>query len=254
MHPHSLVAGKVTHRIDWTENEFSLTIQAPVAPYIAGQFTKLGLCNQQGEWVRRAYSIVNPPSRPHPSTAQVEFLIITVPDGELSNKLYGLNIGDTVYVGEKPSGFMTAEEIRPDAQELWLIATGTGIGPYLAMLEDHLMPYQNIVLVHAVRKQKELVYRDHIHQLQERYAGRLHYIPIVSREKVDGALSGRIPALIESGVLETTAGLTIEGDKSFIYLCGNPDMIRDTNRVLKNRGLRKHLRRKPGHFSYENYW
>lgn len=252
MQPHSLVAGEVISRRDWTDTEFSLVVKAQVDPFIAGQFTKLALPNAQTEWVRRAYSIVNPP-QPEQAEQEMEFLLVTVPEGELSPKLNQLQKGDSVYVGQHPSGFMTASEIRDDAKDVWLLATGTGIGPYIAMLQDGLHGYNNIVLVHAVRHEADLVYRDAIRSLQHCYGERLRYIPIVSREDVPGCLQGRIPELVANGELEHMAGINLH-DLSFLYLCGNPQMIRETGQILKNRGLKKHLRRKPGHFSYENYW
>lgn len=57
------VTGKVTKVQNWTDALFSLTVHAPVLPFTAGQFTKLGL-EIEGERVQRAYSYVNSPDNP----------------------------------------------------------------------------------------------------------------------------------------------------------------------------------------------
>ncbi len=186
----------------------------------------------------------------------MEFLIITVPNGQLSPHLDALKSGDDVYVGKEPAGFMTLNEIPASASDLWLLSTGTAIGPFLAMLEDVVTQqrFEQLVLVHAVRTADELVYQKKIDQLLLRYNGKLHYVPIVSRENSKAALRGRIPQLLQAGALAKAAEVELTQDSSFFYLCGNPDMVRDTSEVLSQLGYQKHLRRKAGHFSSENYW
>jgi len=92
-------------------------------------------------------------------------------------------------------------------------------------------------------------------QLQQRYNGKLHIQTVVSREEVAGSLTGRVPALIEDGSLEAAVGLKMDAEDSHVMLCGNPQMVRDTQQILKDsRGMRKHLKRKPGHMTSEHYW
>jgi ferredoxin--NADP+ reductase len=92
-------------------------------------------------------------------------------------------------------------------------------------------------------------------QLQQRYNGKLRIQTIVSREEVSGSLTGRVPALIEDGRLEAAVGLPLDAETDHVMLCGNPQMVRDTQQTLKDqRQMRKHLRRKPGHITSEQYW
>ncbi|MSF26558.1 ferredoxin--NADP(+) reductase, partial [Escherichia coli] len=78
---------------------------------------------------------------------------------------------------------------------------------------------------------------------------------VVSRETSAGSLTGRIPALIESGELESAVGLPMNKETSHVMLCGNPQMVRDTQQLLKEtRQMTKHLRRRPGHMTAEHYW
>lgn len=253
--PNGIISGVVTQRIDWTERLFTLQVKAPIKPYVAGQFTKLALFDQNGDLIRRAYSIVN-----HPEHAlgfqTMDFLIIADDDGQLSPMLNALNINDEIFVGENPSGFMTLKEIPTDKKDLWLLSTGTAIGPFLAILDTPELNkrFENLVLVHAVRKESELVYGEQIEHLKKKFNGQLRFIPIVSRECVDGTLQGRIPQLLTESILQQHANCPLDKERSFIYMCGNPDMVKDTSTALKGLGFEKHLRRKPGQFSSENYW
>lgn len=244
------LTGKVTNVTNWTENLFSITVNAPVAPFTAGQYGKLAL-EINGERVQRAYSYVNAPSDPN-----LEFYLVTVPEGKLSPRLFALREGDEVQVVKEAQGFFVVEEV-PECETLWMLATGTGLGPYLSILQEgkDLERFRHIVLVHAARFASDLSYLPLMQQLQQRYNGKLRIQTVVSREEAAGSLTGRIPALIASGQLEETVGLPMDAATSHIMLCGNPEMVRDTQQLLKEtRDMRKHLRRKPGHISSENYW
>ncbi|TWX73754.1 ferredoxin--NADP reductase [Colwellia sp. C1TZA3] len=247
--------GEIINYKPWTNNEFSITVKAEIGPYVAGQFTKLALPDENGNWLRRAYSFVNSPNH-SPGANVMEFLIIDVPEGNLSPKLAQLHLGDVIYVGDKPSGFMTLDEIPETVTNLWLLATGTAIGPFLSILAEKRtkIRFDNVILVHAVRTQQELVYQALIANLQQAYAGKLSYLPIVSREKNPNIMSGRIPALLKDGSLMQAVKLTPDKQNSFFYLCGNPAMVHDTRDVLLELGFQKHLRRASGNFSFENYW
>ena len=145
------VTGKVTKVQFWTDALFSLTLHAPVHPFTAGQFAKLGL-DIDGERVQRAYSYVNAPDNP-----DLEFYLVTVPDGKLSPRLAALKPGDEVQIVSDAAGFFVLDEI-PDCDTLWMLATGTAIGPYLSILQygKDLDRFKNIVLVHAARYAADL--------------------------------------------------------------------------------------------------
>jgi ferredoxin--NADP+ reductase len=244
------VKGKVTRVQHWTDSLFSLTVQAPVAPFTAGQFTKLAL-EIDGERVQRAYSYVNAPGNP-----DLEFYLVNVPEGKLSPRLHVMQPGDEVLVVSEAAGFFVLEEI-PDCKTLWMLATGTALGPYLSILQEgkDLERFANIVLLHAVRYASDLSYLPLMQQLQRRYEGKLRIQTVVSRETIAGSLHGRVPALIDSGELEAAVGLPMDIETSHVMLCGNPQMVRDTQQLLKDtRQMTKHLRRRPGHMTAEHYW
>jgi ferredoxin--NADP+ reductase len=240
----SWLAGRVVANRHWTDALFSLQVEGAPLSFEAGQFVRIAL-DIEGERIARPFSFVNPPAEPvH------EFYGIVVPQGPLSPRLARLQAGDTLYVATNPAGFLVLSEV-PDAKTLWLVSTGTGIAPFLSMLRTGTpwKRFENVVLVHAVRHAPELVYRELIAALP-----RVKYVPFVSREAAPGALSGRIPAAIRDGRLEAAAGQALSPDTSQVMLCGNPDMLRDAQAALLERGLRKHRRRAPGHVTVESFW
>ncbi|MBC8948487.1 ferredoxin--NADP(+) reductase [Xenorhabdus sp. TS4] len=244
------VTGKVTDITNWTDSLFSIKVHAPIEKFTAGQFAKLALEIGE-ERIQRAYSYVNAPD-----DNNLEFYLVTVPEGKLSPQLAALKIGDELLVTEQAAGFFVLDEI-PDCQTLWMLSTGTAIGPYLSILQQgtDLERFENIVLVHAARWGTDLSYLSMMQELEKKFQGKLRIQTIVSREKWPNSLMGRIPALIENGELELAVGLPIQAENSHVMLCGNPQMVRDTQQLLKEqRNMAKHLRRKPGHITSEQYW
>lgn len=241
---------RVTENRHWTEALFSLRVEAPRLRFEAGQFVKLAL-DIDGERVARPFSFVNPPQAP-----LLEFYGIVVPEGPLSPRLARLAAGDLIYLSPNPSGFLVLSEV-PDAETLWLMATGTGLAPFLSILctETPWQRYRNVVLVHAARFEKELVYRDLLDEIERnRGAERFRRVSFVSRETAAGSLGGRIPAAIGDGRLEAAAGLRLLPERSQVMLCGNPEMLRDSVAALAPRGMKKHRRRAPGQITVESFW
>jgi len=235
---------RVTENRHWTEALFSLRVEGPRLAFEAGQFVRIAL-DIAGERVARPFSFVNPPADP-----SLEFYGIVVPEGPLSPRLAQLGVGDNLFVAPNPAGFLVLSEL-PEAETLWLVSTGTGIAPFLSILRTDApwKRYRNVVLVHAVRHARELVYRDLICGLKN-----LKYVSSVSRETAAGSLAGRIPAAIGDGRLEAAAGLRLAPESSQVMLCGNPEMLKDTTAALVSRGMRKHRRRSPGQITVESFW
>jgi len=241
--------GKVIKQIQWTENLFSLFIESELEPFQPGQFVKIAL-EIDGEIVGRPYSLVNVPE-----SSTLEIYYIKVAGGPLTSELVKLQAGDSIMVAPRAHGFMVLDEV-PQARDLWLVATGTGIGPFLSMLSTDKVwqRYQRVILVYAVRTLAELSYQEKITQLLAQHDSQFAYVPFISREASQLALSGRIPQAIEDGRLEAHAGAKIDTSNSQLVLCGNPQMIEDTMNMLAQRGLKKHRRKEPGQITVESYW
>jgi len=243
------IKGKVVENKHWTDLLYSLHIEADIDPFIAGQYGRLGL-EIDDQIVGRPYSFVNAPHEP-----LLEFYSIKVLDGPLSPKLAKLDAGDSIYIDKRVNGFFTLNEV-PKWRDLWMLATGTALGPFLSILnsEEVWERFENIVLVHAVRFKNELTYQDSATHLKTKFKDRFQMISFVSREETDFAIPGRIPAAIENGQLEEKANMQFSAEHSQVMICGNPDMLIDTRDALKEKGLKKNLRRSPGQITTESYW
>ncbi|WP_259365717.1 hypothetical protein [Colwellia sp. MB02u-6] len=82
-----------------------------------------------------------------------------------------------------------------------------------------------------------------IEKLQQAYAGKLSYLPIVSLENHQHIISGRIPSLLKDASLMRAVKLTPDKQNCFFYLCDNPAMVHNTRDVLLELYFQKHLRR-----------
>src|SRR5258708_25227871 len=118
-----------------------------------------------------------------------------------------MEAGDAIYLPPRPAGFLVLSEI-PDGENLWMISTGTGVGPFLSMLKTEApwQRFRNVVLVHAVRYAEELTYRDSLSRLLGEHGEQMRVVFFVSREEKPGVLHGRVPVAIEEGRLEAAAG------------------------------------------------
>ncbi|NYR09343.1 ferredoxin--NADP reductase [Psychrobacter sp. BI730] len=266
----------VLSKTTWTPNLFSFTVSRPDSfKFTAGQFVRLGVNPSQlkyyqqtgasdetadtalNEDVFRAYSIVS-----SPFDEVIEFFSIVIPDGAFTSQLQHLQVGDELLLNTMPFGFLTlARYQKPLPKDLWLLATGTGLAPFLSMLQDLKTweDYEHIVLAYSARSLDELAYVEKIESLQEDFGtlvdnpAKLIFIPIVTREPVEGALSERLPKLLLEGTLQARAGIALDIDSTHVMLCGNPDMVEDTKEALKTLGLVMN-RRGEGNIAVENYW
>lgn len=238
-----------------TPSLFTLrTTRDPGFRFTAGQFVRLGVTKADGSTVWRAYSVVSAPFDEY-----LDFFSIVVP-GEFTSELSRLRVGDTLMVERQATGYLTLNRFV-DGRDLWLLGTGTGVAPFLSILQDFEAweKFERIILVYSAREARELAYQSLIKELGEReylaeYAHKLTYLPIVTREQHPGALNGRITTLIENGELERAAGVKLSPEHSRVLICGNPQMVDDTRQLLKKRDMNLSLSRRPGQVAVENYW
>ena len=136
-----------------------------------------------------------------------------------------------------------------------MIATGTGIGPFLSILKSKAAweKFEKIILVYSVSYAEELAYQDTIEQIASTQGEQFCYLSTVTREKLDGSLGKRVPAVMQDGSLEQQAGISINAENSHVMMCGSSDMITDVSAELVSREMKKHRRRDPGHFTTEKY-
>lgn len=259
---------RVLDKTVWSKTLFSFTTTRPDGfRFEAGQFVRLGvnpaklLANQgkavSDELIFRAYSLVS-----SPYDDLLEFFSVVVPDGAFTSQLQHLQVGDELALETTPYGFLTLSRYQsPAPDDLWLLATGTGVAPFLSMLQtlEIWQNYRRIILAYSVRTQAELAYVDKINHTAQQFATLVDcpasfvFVPIVTREKMAGALGERLPMLLHSGKLEQVAQTKLVPQASHVMLCGNPQMVDDTKETLKDMGLSMN-RRGVGNIAVENYW
>ncbi|KAF3999502.1 ferredoxin--NADP reductase [Glaciimonas immobilis] len=243
----------------WTKTLLSFRCTRPPGyQFTPGQFARLGLVTESGEIVSRAYSVTSAPNE-----TELEFFLILVPNGPFSALMCNLRSGDQIFVEKFSYGFMTTDRFV-DGEDLWMLATGTGLGPFISILQDPSVwkRFRNLVLVHCVRNTEELAYQPLLQSLPQRPAlaeggAQLVLIPATTRDTDTTGprhLHARITTILENGALESTAGRPITVDSSRVMICGNPDMITATRNILYQRGMRPCRKAVPGQFVTEDYW
>lgn len=242
----------------WTDKLLTFrTTRSPDYHFVPGQFARLGLM-VNGEMVWRAYSITSASGDDF-----LEYYAIIVPGGAFTTALAQITEGDPVWVEKLSYGFMTADRFA-DGSDLWMLATGTGLGPFVSLLQERPTweRFRHLVLVHCVRHADELTYQDKFAALQEQAAtlglpATLHLVRVTTREsqmRYPDQMHGRITTLLQDGSLERQVGLAIDIDASRLMVCGNPDMITETRELLRQRGLGPCRRNAGGQFITEDYW
>lgn len=243
------VDGRVARKTRWSDTHFSLAIEADGPDFAAGQFIRVGM-DLDGERVGRPYSLVNPPHEP-----LLEIFFNVVPDGPLTAHLAALDVGDPLWLTDAANGLLTLSEVPATTRDLWLLATGTGVGPFLSILQtdEPWQRFDRVVLGYGVRFARNLGYRKLIDSLQQAHPDRFRFVPLVTGETHLDALRGRIPEHLVAGSIEQRAGISLDAARSHVMLCGHSGMISDVVAELESRGMRRHRRREPGHISTEKY-
>ncbi len=237
----------------WTDRLFSFkTTRDPSFRFENGQFVMIGL-EIEGRPLVRAYSIVSANYE-----EDLEFLSIKVPNGPLTSKLRDIVPGDNVLVGRKPTGTLLLTNLTP-AKNLYLMGTGTGLAPFMAIIKDPETydRFDKVVLLHGCREVAELAYAQEIqdelpqHELiGELVREKLVYVPTVTREPF--RTQGRIPDLITNGTLEKITGLpALNPATDRAMLCGSPQMIADLVALLEGRGFNEGSSSSPAEYVVE---
>ena len=218
----------------WNDTLFSFkTTRQDGLRFENGQFVMIGL-EVDGRPLARAYSVASPNYDEH-----LEFLSIKVQDGPLTSRLQHIKVGDELLVSRKPTGTLVIHDLKP-AKNLYLFSTGTGLAPYMSLIQDIEVydRFEKVILVHGVRKVDDLAYKDFIENelpknefFGDEVKNKLIYYPTVTREAFKN--QGRLTDLIKSGKLFKDIGLekmNPANDRAMI--CGSPEMLKDTQDLL----------------------
>jgi len=248
---------KITYLKQWNDHLFSFKItRNPSFKFIPGQFARLGVKKEDGEIVWRPYSIVSADF-----DEELEFYSIVVPDGEFTQRLKLLKKDDELYLDKTNYGLLTTDRFE-NGKHLWFLSTGTGLAPFISIMYDFNVweQYEKIILVHCARTEDELTYQDTINEFfthdyySDLVRDKLIYVKILTRDTNNADLYGRITELLLDKQLEKFTNTNINIEDSRIMICGNPQMVDDTRKILADRGLIVSRRSKPGNMAVENLW
>ena len=270
---------KVIEVTRWAPTLLSFKVTRPDGfKFTAGQFVRLGIHGKDLQYfannhetklitsetqdkpidldgyVFRAYSVAS-----SPYDEFIEFFSVVIPEGEFTSKVNHIQVGDSLLLNTMPFGYLTLARYQlPLPNDLWLLATGTGLAPFLSILKtiEVWQQYQRIILVYSARTSQELAYQAEIDAIKSIYGDNgaaFVFLPIVTREADYAGEKARIPNLILSGKLTELVGQKLDKDRSHVMLCGNPQMVEDTKEALKSIGLTMN-RRGEGNIAVENYW
>lgn len=234
---------KITSIRRWSERTFSFTTTRPEGfDFKNGEFVTLGL-RPDGKLIPRAYSIVSTNQDDH-----LEFLSIQVPDGPLTSRLAQVNKGNPIWINTKSTGSLTLDHVQP-GRHLYMLATGTGLAPFISLIRagDVFQSFEQVILVHTVRKEQGLAYRD---ELTSRTGDEFLYVPTVTREPFETI--GRGADLFREGELSAKLNLPHpDPEHDRVMLCGNPNMNREMTDHLKQHGWTMTNYKGTGNFTVE---
>lgn len=215
-----------------------------------GQFVNVG-CHTEGELLKRPFSMASAPK-----DDSFEFFVRLVDEGAFTPRLFATEVGAPLWMDPNPEGFFTLAEV-PEGRDLVLVGTGTGLGPFMAMLRHYRGTgrWKRVVIVHGSRVEADLGYRAELEEAAK--SDEVFYLPILSREPEGSAWNGargRVNALLEPETYERLVGAPLSPERCTAFLCGNPEMVREVDQGLRALGFSLHTKRKPGEIFKERYW
>ncbi len=237
----------------WTGSLFSFSLARPASlRFRSGEFVMIGLPDETGKPIMRAYSIASPFW-----DESLAFYSIKVADGPLTSRLQKIQPGDSVILRPKPVGTLVLDALKPGGR-LWMLCTGTGIAPFASLMRDPetYEKFENIFLVQTCRGVSELAYGDHLaaalaeDPLIGEEAHRFRHLSTTTRDA--SSYMGRITDLIESGRLyEMLEASPLDPAKDRVMICGSLGFNKDLKAILKARGFEEGSNASPGDFVLE---
>lgn len=231
--PHTGTGGpRLQERIRVTDDLLRLRVSRPSGfRYRPGQHVKMGVPG-----VTRTYSLASAPHEAH-----LEFFVEVFPGGRLSQRLRELEPGAAMALGDRAKGDLEVDVRYPNQL---LVATVTGVAPFVSMLRDHLHRHRanggrrRFVILHGASLADELGYADELAGLARRHPETLTYVPTVSRPdspRNAGWTGAR--GRVETQVETLLGRFDLTRNDTGVIACGNPGMVSNVAGAFRRRGF-----------------
>jgi ferredoxin--NADP+ reductase len=238
--------------------------------FVPGQFAALGLpakatrsslaepeenpTDDPEKYHMRAYSIASSSI----AKESLEFYVGLVKTGALSSRLFSLKPGDKLWMSEKFRGMFTLSQV-PEDHNIVLVATGTGVAPYMSMIRTEINTglKRRIAVFHGAYHSTDLGYHSELKTLDS-MSDNFTYLPTLSHAHEEATPwnghEGFVQKLWTDGVLDRAWGFHPKPENTHVFLCGNPYMIDDMTELLVGEGFVLHSKKTPGQLHAEQYY
>ncbi len=236
-----------------------------------GQYATLWLTHR-GKTIPRPYSIASSPSE----TRVLEFYINLVEEGKLTPSLWDTEViyalqnrlAGTELTFTGPRGRFALD--TEDTRDLVLVASGTGLAPFMSMLRSLSEEYRadtagfrprRVYIIHGASLSTHLGYRAELERMAAETVKdptcklKVIYLPTISRPQIDRSwtgLKGRAETLLEARdlsdftssdlqqVVKSLMSAALRPETHAVYICGHPGTIDTVTRLLSGRSFRPH--------------
>ncbi len=196
--------------------------------FVPGQFITFHF-EMGGAELQRSYSVATIPG----ISQRVEIAVSPFEGGPGTRLLFGIQPGDTLET-TGPFGRLILRDEQP--KRYILVATGTGVTPYRAMLPELLLRAQThdakVVILQGVQTPEDLLYpTDFLHYTEQ--SPNLEFRAYYSRKLPDQPGPHERKGYVQNAFTD----LILNPETDVVYLCGNPNMIDDSFNILREHGF-----------------
>ena len=238
---------KVKH---WNDKTFSFrTTRTFPNKFENGEFAMIGV-EHEGKKLLIAYSFASANHEDH-----LEFLSIKIKDGPLTSKLQHIKEGDEILVNSKATGTLVIDYLLP-GRNLYLISTGTGIAPFMAIIKDPRTyeRFEKVVLTHTVQYENELAYKDELETCNQDWnevtQGKFRYFNTLTQQ--EWPRQDRITKWITEGNLfPYTTNQSLDSNHDRFMICGSQGLNADLIEHFESLGMQEGNTSIPGQFVVE---